>query len=113
MISSTRAIYFRTGSAELYKASGPLLDSVADIVKRCGAIRIEVTGHTDSVGSARANQQLSDQRARSVATYLTQQGVAADRIDTIGYGGTRPLAANDTEANRAKNRRIEFRIKPR
>src|SRR5262249_22545190 len=81
VISAARAIYFRTGSAEIDKASGPLLDSIADIAKRCGALRIEVTGHTDSVGAARANQQLSEQRARSVAAYLTEHGIASGRIE--------------------------------
>jgi hypothetical protein len=74
--------------------------------------RIEVTGHTDSVGSRESNRALSEQRARSVAIYLMQHGVVANRIETVGYGDTRPLAANDTETNRARNRRIEFRVKP-
>jgi OOP family OmpA-OmpF porin len=113
VISAARAIFFKSGSAEIDKASEPILDSVADIAKRCAAVRIEVTGHTDSVGSRESNRQLSEQRAHSVAVYLTQRGIVSGRIDTMGYGDTKPLAANDTEANSARNRRIEFRVKAR
>jgi OmpA-OmpF porin, OOP family len=111
VISAAQAIYFKTRSAELDTASEPLLDSVADIARRCGAVRIEVTGHTDSVGLKAANQRLSEERAHSVVTYLVQHGVGTQRIDSAGYGDTRPIAPNDTEANRARNRRIEFRVK--
>jgi len=110
VISTTGAIYFKTGNAELDSASEPLLTSVADIANRCPSVRIEVTGHTDSRGSAAANRQLSEQRARSVVAFLVQHGVAAERITAAGYGDTRPVAPNDSETNRAKNRRIEFRI---
>ena len=110
VISTTGAVYFKTRSAELDKASEPLLNSVADIANRCPSVKIEVTGHTDSRGSADANRELSEQRARSVVAFLVQRGVAAPRITAAGYGDTHPVAPNDTEANRAKNRRIEFRI---
>lgn len=110
VISTTGAIYFKTGSAELDRASDPLLISVADIANRCPAVRIEVSGHTDSTGSPQANQELSYARARSVLDFLAQRGVRAERITAIGYGDTRPVASNATEAGRAKNRRIEFRV---
>jgi OmpA-OmpF porin, OOP family len=110
VISTTGAIYFKTGNAELDQTSDPLLASVADIANRCPSVRIEVTGHTDSRGSAEANRQLSEQRAHSIVQFLVQHGVAAARITSAGYGGTRPVAPNDTEEHRAKNRRIEFRI---
>lgn len=110
VISTTGAIYFKTGSAELDKASEPLLNSVADIANRCPAVKIEVNGHTDSVGNAAANKQLSEQRAHSVVAYLGQRGIAPARITAAGFGDTRPLVPNDSEANRAKNRRIEFRV---
>ena len=87
-----------------------LLDSVADIAGRCPAVKIEVTGHTDSVGNPETNKQLSAQRAQAVVTFLVQHGIARTRITSAGLGGARPVAPNDTEANRAKNRRIEFRI---
>jgi outer membrane protein OmpA-like peptidoglycan-associated protein len=110
VISTTGAIYFKTGSSELDKASEPLLNSVADIANRCPSVKIEVNGHTDSVGSAGANKQLSEQRAHSVVAYLGQHGVATQRVTAAGFGDTQPIAPNDTEANRAKNRRIEFRV---
>jgi OmpA-OmpF porin, OOP family len=111
VISTAQAIYFKSGSAELDGKSEPLLNSVADIANRCPAARIEVTGHTDSVGSRDGNRQLSESRARAVVSYLAQHGVPAARVESAGFGDTRPIAPNDSEANRAKNRRIEFRVK--
>jgi outer membrane protein OmpA-like peptidoglycan-associated protein len=113
VISTAQAIYFKTGSAELDSNSEPLLDSVADIANRCPSARIEVSGHTDSVGSKETNRVLSESRARSVVTYLSKQGVAQSRIEATGYGDTRPIKPNDNEANRAANRRIDFRVKAR
>jgi OOP family OmpA-OmpF porin len=111
VISKTGAIYFKTKSADLDRESEPLLESVADIANRCPSVNIEVEGHTDNVGSKSANQLLSEQRAKSVVDYLTRKGVDGARIQSAGYGDTRPVAPNDTEAGRAKNRRIEFKVK--
>jgi OmpA-OmpF porin, OOP family len=110
VISTAGAIYFKTGSAELDRASEPMLQSVADIANRCPAARIEVTGHTDSVGGKEANRLLSEQRARTVLGFLAQHGVATARVEAAGYGDTRPIAPNDSDASRAKNRRIEFKV---
>src|SRR5580698_5421843 len=110
VISTTGAIYFKTGSAELDSASNALLDSVADISNRCPSVKIEVSGHTDTTGSASANQTLSEARAKAVVTYLVAHGVAQARITATGFGGTKPVASNTTEDGRAKNRRIEFRV---
>ena len=84
---------------------------MADIAKRCPAARFAVTGHTDSVGSRRANRDLSDNRAQAVADYLIGRGVPRGRIETQGFGDTRPVAPNDNETNRARNRRIEFSLR--
>jgi outer membrane protein OmpA-like peptidoglycan-associated protein len=111
VMSQTGAIYFKTASADLDRASAPLLDSVADIANRCPAVKINVAGHTDNVGSKPFNQQLSELRARSVVEYLTGKGVAAVRIRSAGYGDTQPVALNNSEANREKNRRIEFQVR--
>jgi len=111
VISKTGAIYFKSASADLDQQSAPLLDSVADIANRCPSVKIEVEGHTDSVGSKTSNQQLSEHRARSVVGYLTGRGIAVARIHAAGYGDTRPDLPNDTEANRSRNRRIEFKVK--
>ena len=110
VLSETNAIYFKTGSAELDKESEPLLNSGADIAKRCPSVKFRVEGHTDNVGGRRFNQRLSEERAKSVVDYLIAKGVVADRISSAGYGETRPVAPNDSEANRAKNRRIEFKV---
>ena len=110
VISTTGAIYFRTGSAELDRRSDPLLDSVADIANRCPGVRIEIGGYTDSVGSPESNRRLSNDRARSVADFLIRRGVVPDRITARGYGEEHPIAPNDTEVGRARNRRIEFRV---
>ena len=110
VISAARAIYFKTGSSELDRVSDPLLASIADIAKRCPAMKIEIDGHTDAAGTKAANQQLSEQRARAVFSWLVDRGVEASRMKPSGYGDTRPSAPNDSEANRAKNRRIEFRV---
>jgi OmpA-OmpF porin, OOP family len=110
VISTAGAIYFKTNSAELDDKSAPILRSIADIANRCPATKIEVTGHTDASGDKSANLRLSDQRAHAVASFLAQHGVGAERVQAIGYGDTHPIAPNDTELNRAKNRRIEFRV---
>jgi OOP family OmpA-OmpF porin len=110
VISQTGAIYFKTGSAELDRESEPLLNSGADIASRCQSIKIDVEGHTDNVGQKASNRQLSAQRAKSVVDYLVKKGVNPALIQSAGYGDTRPVVANDSEANRAKNRRIEFKV---
>src|SRR5690606_17169768 len=69
-------------------------------------------GHTDSVGDASYNQRLSEQRAATVASYLSTRGVMRDRMITIGAGETRPIARNDTESGRAQNRRGEIALVP-
>jgi OmpA-OmpF porin, OOP family len=111
VISTAQAIYFKVASAELDRESDPLLASVADIAKRCPGVKVEVTGHTDSDGGRDFNQHLSEERARSVVTDLLRRGVTASQIWSIGYGASRPVVPNDSLANKAKNRRIEFIVK--
>ena len=111
VVSQTGAINFKTGSSVLDQASEAILNSIADIAKRCGTIAFDVNGHTDNVGDARSNSQLSMDRAKSVTAYLQGKGVAAARMQAKGYGGERPVKSNDTEAGRAANRRIEFELK--
>ena len=110
VISKTGAIYFETGSADLDEASAPLLTSVTDIAKRCPAVQFGVEGHTDTVGAKTSNQKLSELRAKAVADFLKAKGIAPARIRSTGYGDSHPTAANDSEANRARNRRIEFKV---
>ena len=87
------------------------LDGVAELLnqERPGS-KVEVAGHTDSVGDEHFNQQLSEQRAEAVKEYLVRQGVGADRFTVVGYGETSPRASNDTVEGRRLNRRVEIRV---
>jgi OmpA-OmpF porin, OOP family len=84
------------------------LDRVVRIMKETPALKIEVRGHTDNIGDASYNQKLSERRADAVAEYMIKQGISPVRIRSKGFGETKPLVPNDTEKNRAKNRRTEF-----
>jgi len=110
ILSRTDNIYFTSGSARLDARSEPLLDSIVDIVSRCPDLVIEVGGHTDSDGSAAANQTLSERRAAAVTQYLISQAIPAARIRTVGYGEVRPVASNETPEGKRRNRRIEFAV---
>jgi len=110
ILSRSGNIYFSAGSARLDLRSAPLLDSLVDIISRCPGLRIEVSGHTDSDGSAAANQRLSQARARSVGEYIRAKGIAGDRLVIVGQGEDRPVVANDTAESKARNRRIEFAV---
>ena len=107
-------IQFDTNSAVIKAESIPILDNaVASITQEFAAfpnIKIEVGGHTDNVGGASANQQLSQIRAQAVLDYLGSKGVDATRLTAKGYGATKPIADNKTEIARATNRRIEFTV---
>ncbi|MFI0842648.1 OmpA family protein [Mesorhizobium sp. IMUNJ 23232] len=108
VLSRTGAIYFRRGSARLDPASKPVLDTVLDVVGKCPKLKVEISGHTDSDGTAEENRALSLRRATAVASYIHDAGIPADRIGTAGYGEDKPIAANDSDKNKALNRRIEF-----
>lgn len=103
-------INFNTGTAQLTEASHYELDNLVAALKKYPNVTVEVAGHTDNVGDPAANLALSRQRAAAVAEYLTGHEIAGSRLRVVGYGDTKPLGANDTEENRAKNRRTEFRI---
>ena len=90
----------------------PVLDNVASTLQQYNQTVIEVAGHTDSVGSDSYNQKLSEQRASSVARYLQSRGVANQRLQTYGYGESRPVDSNETESGRANNRRVEITLVP-
>ncbi|HFC53630.1 MAG TPA: BON domain-containing protein [Gammaproteobacteria bacterium] len=105
-----QSIHFRTSSARISKRSYPLLDELAQVASECPEARIRIEGHTDSRGSERFNLNLSQARAESVVRYLIGKGVAASRLEAVGYGESRPVADNGTAAGRARNRRIEFNV---
>ena len=86
------------------------LNRVVELLQENPAIEIEMSAHTDSKGSDEYNFTLSDQRARSVREYILSKGIRASRIQSKGYGETKPVAANDTDENRQLNRRVEFTI---
>ena len=83
---------------------------MAGIVSGHPGLKLDVEGHTDSVGGDDYNQQLSEHRGESVRDYLTQQGMAAASVTTKGFGKTQPVASNDTPQGRQQNRRVELVI---
>ncbi|MBS1507436.1 MAG: OmpA family protein [Bacteroidetes bacterium] len=103
-------IFFESGKAVLKPESFVELDKVANFLKDNPDIRIEIGGHTDNVGNATLNQQLSLARAKSVMKYILSQGVAEDRIVAKGYGLTKPVTSNATKEGQSKNRRVEFTV---
>jgi OOP family OmpA-OmpF porin len=104
-------IRFASGSATIDPDSMGLLDRLIETALRCPTAHIEVAGHTDNVGDEAANKALSEKRALAVTDYLIKAGLPADRLQAVGYGSSQPVAANDTEEGRAKNRRIDFVVK--
>jgi len=105
-----RIIEFRSGSAELAPGGRAILDEMAAALVEIGDRQVQVIGHTDSVGAREANVALSLQRAIAVKAYLEAAGVGADNLSVQGFGPDRPVAPNDTDEGRARNRRIEFRV---
>jgi cytochrome c oxidase subunit II len=103
-------VNFATGSAVLTPESATELGIVVDAMTKDPKMEVEVSGHTDNAGVAAKNQALSEARAKTVAAFVIAKGVAATRLKAVGFGDTKPLVANDTPANKAKNRRTEFKI---
>jgi len=105
-------IEFETGKAALLPGADTTLDAVGYVLSQWPTLRIEIGGHTDDVGGAAANQQLSLARARAVLAYMQQKYAAIDstRFTVKGYGKSKPLLPNTSDANRAKNRRVEFTV---
>jgi len=101
-------ISFDTGRAEIKSDFRPVLDSFAASLTNNPGTQVSIIGHTDSSGSDAVNNPLSLNRAASTRDYLVSRGVAASRITIDGRGSHQPIVANDTPANRAKNRRVEI-----
>jgi outer membrane protein OmpA-like peptidoglycan-associated protein len=101
-------VNFDTDSDVIKDESKPTLDKMVAILKKNADWKITIEGHTDARASAAHNQALSERRAASVAKYMESQGIAADRLKSIGYGDTKPVADNETEFGRAQNRRVEL-----
>lgn len=109
-LSGLNTVLFETGKAAIQDHSHGFLDRIAGVVQQCGELRLEISGHTDSDGTEADNLALSERRAEAVAEFMTAAGIAASRLVAIGYGESRPLQGNDTDAGKAANRRIEFRV---
>lgn len=105
-------VTFDFNKADLKPQFYPALNNVASTLREYNQTIVEVSGHTDSIGTDAVNQRLSEQRAASVGNYLTGQGVQRERLEIVGFGKTRPIASNDTESGRALNRRVEIRVVP-
>ena len=104
-------IQFAHDKATILEASYGLLNEVVEVVKDNPQIKkILIEGHASSEGDAAHNLKLSDERAKAVMTYLAEHGVAKERLSAKGFGSTQPIADNNTEAGREKNRRVDFTI---
>lgn len=110
-ILQSKKIHFEYNKADIKKASYTLLNTLADVAKKCPKELISIGGHTDSTGSANYNLKLSSNRAKAVKNYLVKRGLSPKRVKATGHGEATPLASNSTKQGRAKNRRIEFTIK--
>ncbi len=109
-IQTRSKIAFEPGSATIAAESRDTVNQIADILRDCGPIRLEIQGHTDSQGREEMNQQLSQARAQSILNELRGRRIPTSSYAAVGYGETQPIADNDTEEGREANRRIEFRL---
>ena len=105
-------VTFATDSADIKPQFFETLNSVAIVLNEFNRTLVDVTGHTDSTGSAAHNQRLSERRAATVAEYLVAQGNNPQRFQVLGMGQNEPIASNATPEGRAQNRRVEIRIVP-
>ncbi|MDD3860023.1 MAG: OmpA family protein [Bacteroidales bacterium] len=102
-------LFFNFGESTLLQYSLPELKRVADIIK-VNNLKVELSGHTDNIGTAEDNQILSEKRALAVRDFLVNEGCSESLFTIVGYGMTKPVEKNDTESGRAKNRRVEMRF---
>lgn len=103
-------ITFRTGSADILPGSYALLERAVAVLTEYPDVRLEISGHTDNVGSASRNRDLSQRRAESVRSFLLLRGINPQRVTAVGHGEERPIADNSTRSGRGTNRRTEFKL---
>jgi outer membrane protein OmpA-like peptidoglycan-associated protein len=103
-------IFFATGSASIDVNASSDLNKLVQFLKDNPTAKLEIQGHTDNVGSQESNVKLSQQRANSIVTYLTQNGIDANQLIAIGYGDKKPIATNTTAEGRSRNRRVEMKV---
>jgi outer membrane protein OmpA-like peptidoglycan-associated protein len=108
---AAKNVFFATSSSKLLTKSYPALKGVAQILKDNPTFNIDVEGHTDSTGSTEMNHTLSHDRANSVKDYLVSSGIEESRTTVKGFGPDQPIAPNKTPAGRAKNRRVEMKLR--
>jgi OmpA-OmpF porin, OOP family len=101
-------INFETGKSDIKPESKPIIDQLYEMLKQNPDLKISIEGHTDNVGTEQSNQTLSESRAKSVMNELVLKGIAANRLKYKGWGQTKPIADNNTEDGKAKNRRVEI-----
>ncbi len=106
-----RTILFDTGKSSFKKETEPVLQAMTAIFKEYPKASFDIEGHTDSVGSEKSNQLLSERRAHAVRDYLIANGINADRLTAVGYGEAQPIDDNATAAGRKNNRRVEVKLK--
>jgi len=104
-------IYFEVDSSEITPQCSIIIDEVVTLLKINSGYFVEVHGHTDSTGYVEYNQTLSERRASAVKDHLISKGISRDRIQTLGFGETRPVQSNATAEGRKFNRRTEFKLK--
>ena len=105
---STQGILFDTGSDVIKPHSTPTLEEITDMLKEHADLKLTIEGHTDNVGDAAGNQALSEKRAAAVKAYLVGKGIDASRLESKGFGATKPKAGNDSAEGRQTNRRVEL-----
>ncbi len=105
-----KTILFDTGKFSFQKQTLPVLQSISAILKEYPTSKFSIEGHTDNSGKADANLKLSEERAAAVKNYLVENGIAADRLTSSGYGQTKPIDSNKTKAGKANNRRVEVKL---
>lgn len=103
-------LFFERDKADLSPASLAELGQLLRLLNENPKLRLEIGGHTDSDGSAEHNERLSQARAQAVVDHLVNNGIATDRLVPKGYGDDKPLAPNDSDENKARNRRTDMRV---
>ena len=100
---------FDFNKATLRHDAAPVLEQVLNLLKEQSGLKLEIGGHTDNVGGTAYNEKLSDRRAATVKQWLISHGIETSRLTTHGYGQSQPLVPNDSDAHRARNRRVELK----
>ncbi len=107
-LMSLQGVNFDTDSAKLKAESTTILNQAVEVLNQQAAVSVRIEGHTDSRGSDAYNLTLSEKRAKSVMDYLVSKGISATRLTSAGFGESKPVVANDSAANMAKNRRVDL-----